>query len=108
MPMSLGNCHCSAIGRLEPVTVTANIFNKLRSSSINLNHFLANLTDMYGNKLLFSCVVEPPFLGSLATFVVAQNRNLTAPLAITFEGLLRQLWEYPRLVHSPQASNRWD
>ncbi len=58
--MSLVNCHCRARGRIEPVTVTPNSFNKLRSSSINLNHFLANLTNMYGNKLLFSCVVAVP------------------------------------------------
>lgn len=58
--MSLVNCHCSAIGRLEPVTVTPNCFNKLRPSSINLNHFLANLTDMYANNLLFSYIVAVP------------------------------------------------
>ncbi len=60
MPMSLANCHCSAIGRIEPVTVTPNIFNKLRPRSIHFNHFLANLTDMYANNLLFSCVVAVP------------------------------------------------
>ena len=51
---------------------------------------------------------KAPFLGSLATSVIAQNRNPTAPLAMTCEGLLQQLSEYPSPVHSPQASNRWD
>jgi hypothetical protein len=72
--MSLVNCHCRAIlfegfpsdrfananGRIELVTVTPNRFNKLRPSSIHLNHFLANLSDMYANKLVFSCVVAVP------------------------------------------------
>jgi hypothetical protein len=58
--MSLVNSYCRAIGRIEPVTVTANSFNKLRPRSINLNHFLANLSDLYANKLVFSCVVAVP------------------------------------------------
>ena len=60
--MTLVNCHCRAIGRIEPVIITPNSFNKPRPSSINLNHLLANLTDIYANNLLFSCVVavSPP------------------------------------------------
>ena len=75
--MSLGNCHCRVIGRSEPVTVTPNSFNKLRSSSINLNHFLANLTDMYANNFLFSCVVAvpPPKFFQLAVGDAKINRN---------------------------------
>ena len=58
--MSLVNCHCRAIGRIEPITITPNSFNKRKPSSINLNHFLTNLTDMYANNLLFSCIVAVP------------------------------------------------
>ena len=51
---------------------------------------------------------KAPFFRELSDFSYAQNRNPTAPLTITFEGLLHQLWEYPLSVHLPQASNRWD
>ena len=36
----------------------------------------------------------PVFQGA-QYFVIAQNINPTAPLAMTCEGLLHQLWEYP-------------
>ena len=65
--MSLVNCHCRAIGRIEPITITPNSFNKPRPSSINLNHFLTNLTDIYANNLLFSCIVAvPPHIFSIS------------------------------------------
>jgi hypothetical protein len=65
--MSLVNCHCRALGRIEPITITPNSFNKRRPSSINLNYFLANLTDIYANNLLFSCVVAvPPLIFSIS------------------------------------------
>ena len=75
--MSLVNCHCRAIGRIEPITITPNSFNKPRPSNISLNHFLTNLTDIYANNLLFSCflALPPPRFFRLAVGDSKIDRN---------------------------------